>query len=418
MEPGDYHPGIAGSCLRNLLYARCVAIFGYAATLMLLLSRGTDQSPGAGYLMVLGGLTLITLFSFLRLTKPWPVRDAECFIQLVLDILGLSALLYFSGGAHNPLVAYFLVLIGFGAIMMPRRYSRVVTLLCIACFITLAFTHQPIPMFHDAASARLTAATVSGWIALLLAAAVLSWFGGEMAVSVRKFLRAPMEAQRDHTEQQQLTALASLAAGTAKELGAPLGTMSALVEELSEVATSETSREDFHLLAEQLDHCRAVLEKLSKTARLTEGGEKRWVELAGFVEATVNQWLRTRPDAEAAVTVSGIGESPRVEAEYGLSQALEHLLNNAADAAPKDIRVDIGWDNRSCRLYIDDNGPGFPESMLGLRRTPAVVKTTEGMGVGLLLCNATISRYGGTLELSNRKQGGARAVVTLPREDA
>ncbi len=418
METGDYHPGIAGSCLRNLLYARCVAILAYAAALMLLLSRGTEQAPGGGYLMVLGALTLMTLFSFLRMTKPWPVRDAECFVQLVLDILGLSGLLYFSGGAHNPLVAYYLVLIGFGAIMMPRRYSRVVTVLCIASFIGLAFKHQPIPMFHGPASEQLTAATVVGWVSLLLAAAVLSWFGGDMAVSVRKFLREPVQAREDDHEQQQLTALASLAAGTAQELGTPLGTMSALVEELSEVASNEKHREDFHLLAEQLDHCRGILEKLSKTARLTEGGEKRWVELTGFVEATVNQWLRSRPEADAEVTISGSGDSPRLEAEYGLSQALEHLLNNAADAAPRDIRVDVRWDADRCRLRIEDNGSGFPESMLGVRRKPAVVKQTEGLGIGLLLCNATVTRYGGSLELSNRKQGGASVLITLPRTDA
>ncbi len=418
MEEGDYHPGIAGSCLRNLLYARCVAILAYAAVLMLLLSRGTEQAPGEGYLMVLGALTLITLFSFLRMTKPWPVRDAECFAQLVLDILGLSALLYFSGGAQNPLVAYYLVLIGFGAIMTPRLYSRIITILCIASFVGLAVWHQAIPMFHAPASEQLTAATLVGWVSMLLAAAVLSWFGGDMAVSVRKALREPADARENDHEQQQLSALAGLAAGTAEELGTPLGTMSALVEELSEVASSEKNREDFHLLAEQLDHCRGILEKLSKTARLTEGGEKRWVELAGFVEATVNQWLRSRPEADAEVTVSGSGESPRLEAEYGLSQALEHLLNNAADAAPKDIRVDVRWNAGSCQLRIDDSGGGFPESMLGVRRKPTVVKKSEGLGIGLLLCNATITRYGGTLELTNRKQGGARVLITLPRTDA
>ncbi len=416
MNHGEYHPGIAGSCLRNLLYARCAVILVHAGALFFLLSRGTEQAPGDGYLIVLGALTLITLFSFLRLTKPWPVHDAECFIQLLLDILGLTALLYFAGGAYNPLVAYYLVLIGFGAIMMPRRYSRVVTSLCIVGFLGLIFMHQPIPVYN-AAVESLTIADIAGWAALLLAALVLAWFGGEMAVSVRKFLRDPIEAEQSANEEQHLAALASLAAGTAAELGAPLATMTSVVEELGEFAADQKHREDFLLLADQLEHCRGVLDKLSRTARLTEGGEKRWIEVAGFVEATVNQWLRGRPDADVEVSVSGGGESPRMEAEYGLSQALEHILNNAADAEPRGIRVDVRWDDSSSQIRIDDRGPGFPESMIGVRRKPAVVEKTEGMGIGLLLCNATVNRYGGTLELSNRKDGGARVLLTLPRSD-
>ncbi|MDJ0879629.1 MAG: ATP-binding protein [Halieaceae bacterium] len=416
METGDYHPGIAGSCLRNLLYARCVAIMGHAAALLFLLSRGTDQVPAEGYLMVLGALTLVTLFSFLRLTKPWPVHDAECLIQLLLDILALTALLYFSGGSHNPLAVYYLVLVGFGAITMPRRYSRVVTLLCIVSFVALVFRYQPIPIYSPTPPDALNAATVAGWLALLMAAVVLSWFGGDMAVSVRKFLRGPAEAEQGEIEQQHLAALASLAAGTAEELGTPLATMTSLVEELGKVAAQEEHREDFLLLVEQLEHCRVVLDKLSKTARLNEGGELRWIEVPGFVEATVNQWLRGRPEVSADVTFSGSNDSPRMEAEYGLSHALEQILNNAADAEPRDIRVDVSWDDKQCQIRIDDNGPGFPDSMIGVRRKPAVVKKTRGMGIGLLICNATVTRYGGTLELSNTKHG-ARVLLTLPRTD-
>ncbi len=417
MEPGEYHPGIAGSCLRNLLYARCAAILVHAGALLFLLSRGSQQAPADQYLMVLGTLTLITLFSFLRLTRPWPVHDAECLLQLLLDIFGLTALLYFAGGAYNPLVAYYLVLIGFGTIMMPRIYSRGITVLCVVCFFGLIFLHQPIPVYNPTGVSEIAVAHVASWVSLLLAALVLSWFGGDMAVSVRKFLRGPAEAAESASEQQHLAALASLAAGTAAELGAPLATMTSVVEELGEFAADEKHREDFTLLVDQLEHCRSVLDKLSRTARLGEGGEMRWVEVPGFVEATVNQWLRSRPDVHADVTVSGSGDAPRMEAEYGLSQALEHILTNAAAAEPRDMRVDVNWDDTNCQITVDDNGAGFPESMIGVRRRPAVVSKTRGMGIGLLICNATVTRYGGQLELSNRKQGGGRVVITLPRDD-
>jgi two-component system sensor histidine kinase RegB len=416
MTKGDSKSGVNGICLRNLLYARCIAILGHACALLFLLSRGVEEAPGDGFLITLGTLTLITLFSFLRLTKSWQIKDAECLLQLMIDIAGLASLLYFSGGAYNPLSVYFLVLIAFGTIMMPKLYSRVVTLLCVLCFMGLAFYYEPIPLFTPASNGVFTQAVAAAWTALLLSAAILSWFGADIAASIRKALRNAL-AQESDAEDQHLAALAGLAAGTAEELGAPLATMSALVEELGELATERKHRDDFHLLADQLDHCRSVLDKLSRTARLTEGGEKRWVEFAGFAEATVNHWLRSRPEASADVSISGKGESPRLQADYALSQAFEYLLNNAADIAPKDIRVDVRWDNKRCYVSFADNGPGFPQEMLGTERKPFVTKKPDGMGVGLLICDATVARYGGTLELTNRDEGGACARVSLPRVD-
>lgn len=414
MQTGNLHNGVVGSSLRNLLYARCVAITGHALVMLYLLSRGESQAPGSGFIAVLGVLTMFTVLSFLRLGLSWPVLQLECALQLLADIAGLTLLLYFSGGAYNPLVMYYLVIIGFGAVLLPRRYSRLLTLASVACGATLVFYYLPLPAFTPAAESP--AAPVA-WLALLLGAGALGGFTVDMASAVRKSLREQGVFSGDHQQNEQIPVLSSLAAGVAAELDAPLATMSAVVEDMRELAGSDEYRDDYLLLSEQLDYCRRVMDKLSLTARLTETGERRWLELAGFIEATVNQWLRGRPEVTAAVRVSGKGESPRLEADYALSQAVEHLLNNAADAHPTDIRVDVDWNDRRCTITVDDQGPGFPDDMLGISNKPVVRSGRSRMGIGLVICRATVASYRGYVELRNRKGGGASVIVHLPRQD-
>ena len=415
METGNLHTGVVGSSLRNLLYARCVAIIGHALVMFYLLSRGEGEAPGSGFIAGLGLLTMFTVLSFLRLGISWPVRQSECALQLLADVAGLTLLLYFSGGAHNPMVVYYLVIIGFGVAILPRLYCRALAITCVACGAGLVFYHLPLPAFTPAEG---SGAVPVAWLALLLGAGGLGGFAADMAAAVRKFLREQGVFSGDLQEGGQIPVLSSLAAGAAAELDAPLATMSAALEEMQDLAGDDRYGEDYLLLAEQLDRCRGVMDKLSLTARLTETGERRWLELAGFVEATVNQWLRGRPEVTADISVSGKGASPRLEADYALSQAFEHLLNNAADAHLNDIHVDVDWNDRRCSITVDDQGPGFPEDMLGISNKPVVRSGRSRMGIGLVICRATVASHQGYVELRNRKGGGASVIVHLPRRDA
>ena len=410
MQDAEASQSIDISRLRSLLTARCIAIFGLTLMLFLLLSRGVEEAPGNGFLVSLGLLTLVTVASLMRLASSWQVTELEYLVQLTIDVGGFAALLYFSGGAYNPAVAYLLVPIALATQVLTPTFARSIAIIGALAIMTLIFLHEPIPPFSP--SPAPAQVLVVGWSALLVCALTLGWFGVEIAEAGRR--AAALAAKKDNADNRDIAAVVRLAAGTAEELGAPLATMSSLVEELAHMATDTRHRDDFQLLAEQLDHCRLVLDKLSRTARVNESGEKRWVELLGFAEATVRHWLSQRPHVEAEVTVSGEGDSPRLQADYALAHALEHLLDNAAEVSPKPIRVDVSWDDSHGCLSVMDGGPGFPEELLGGSDKVVVSPGKKGLGVGLLISHATISRYNGQLELTNRKEGGATARIRLP----
>ena len=45
---------------------------------------------------------------------------------------------------------------------------------------------------------------------------------------------------------------------------------------------------------------------------------------------------------------------------------------------------------------------------------PIIIASAGGLGIGLLLTHATLTRFGGSVTLYNRPQGGTRTVATLP----
>ncbi len=402
--------------MRTLLSVRGATILAFTLLFFFALSHDTEQAPGDNFLIALGGMMLITVCSMLRLAVNWRITPSEIGVQLLIDVAGISILLYFSGGAFNPLLVLVLSPVSLAARRLPKAAARGITTAAIALAAGLTVFFQPLPYLGVSEAGVLQ---YTAWAALGLCAITLGWFVTELP-PVGQPSPSVDAGQGNGLDPGYVSSVARLAAGTANELNAPIATMSALVEELAEHADKPQQREDFSLLAEQLEQCSTVLEQLSRTARVNEDGQKRWVDLIGFAESTLNNWLGQRSEAVAEVTVSGgdgNDEPPRLQVDVALAYALEHLLNNAADEQPRGIRFDVSWDTDWAYLRIDDKGPGFPPRMLENRSSTVVSAGKKGLGVGLLVAQATAARYGGRLELANRKIGGASARLCLPLDN-
>jgi two-component system sensor histidine kinase RegB len=126
-----------------------------------------------------------------------------------------------------------------------------------------------------------------------------------------------------------------------------------------------------------------------------------------------------RPQITYDYRCQGAGSPPRLEVEITLEQAIENLLNNAANACPEKIGVNLNWDESQLIIRITDHGPGIPVELMDQLGKPVIRSGAgegSGMGLGLLLSHATINRYGGRIKLHNRRQGGCEASITLPLE--
>ena len=102
---------------------------------------------------------------------------------------------------------------------------------------------------------------------------------------------------------------------------------------------------------------------------------------------------------------------------------MENLIRNAVEsqvdipeASPPAVMLES--DAHRVRLTVQDSGDGLPEGEKERLFDPFFTTKTQGSGVGLALSKQAVEAAGGTLTLKNRKEGGALAIIILPREQS
>lgn len=102
-------------------------------------------------------------------------------------------------------------------------------------------------------------------------------------------------------------------------------------------------------------------------------------------------------------------------------QVLINLINNAADAirdqkAGGIVKISMTEIGKAWLITVDDDGPGFPVSLMS-KLTQAFFTTkseTKGTGLGLSFTKDTLTKMGGKVDLLNNSNG-ARVMLTVPK---
>lgn len=107
-----------------------------------------------------------------------------------------------------------------------------------------------------------------------------------------------------------------------------------------------------------------------------------------------------------------------------LRHAVENVLRNALRYTPDDgkIAVRLTSEHGVCRLCVEDNGPGVPDSALSqifrpfFRVDASRQRASGGAGMGLSISESAVRAHHGRLWAENRKEGGLMVVMELPLE--
>ena len=257
------------------------------------------RQPG-GVTISLALLALLTIASLWRTTRPWPVADNEFLAQLMVDVLGWTSLMYFSGGANNPFVSYYIVPLVIAAAVLPWRHTWIIAGASLLAYSLLLYFYVPFPLFTPhAAMGHGDGANVhilGMWFNFLFSAGLITYFVVRMASTLRLQDAQAVTQREDRLRDDQIMAVASLAAGTAHELGTPLSTMTVLVDEmLQDPDLPDQAQQDCELLKAQLTLCRSTLSELSRTAELSSAQHTRPVAAGDFARQTLERWAVRRP---------------------------------------------------------------------------------------------------------------------------
>ena len=101
-----------------------------------------------------------------------------------------------------------------------------------------------------------------------------------------------------------------------------------------------------------------------------------------------------------------------------LRQVIHNLLQNAEQAIAEvpDAKILIRTEAHelAAGFTIADNGPGFPEVLIGRVFEPYVTTKAKGTGLGLAIVKKIVEEHKGDIVVSNQPTGGACVTIRLP----
>lgn len=403
--------------LRRLVAGRWIILAALVQLIMVvpgLLDIPVPQLPLLGIVAIAG---LFNAFAQWRVIRSKAASACELFVQLLFDIGALTAVVFFSGGAANPLVSLLLPPVAIAALTLPARFAAIVSAVAIAAYSLLMVFYLPLPMPDATRATRLH--LIGMWLIFVLSAAMIGWIIVRMTRQIRERDAELATAREQALRDERVMAMGTLAAGAAHELGTPLATMALLAGELAnDPGLSEPIREDIALIRQQIGVCKEIITGLSRRAG-AERLENAPLEAANrWLDSLRQRWHAARPQASSRLVVASDGTPPEILADPRLEQAILNLLNNAANATPSPLEVRLAWCTDSLCIDIRDHGPGFPPEVLAQGGQTSFPAHERGSGVGLMLTRSAIEQLGGTLTLSNPEDGGALARIELPRIQA
>lgn len=422
------------SARKNLhwLFLLRTLLLGVEAVVIVLSVYGLDiplrQIPLWGILTISGCFNWIT---WIRLTSSPAVTEMELFAQIAVDVLAIAAILYFTGGATNPMAWFFLLPLIIAATVLPQSYTWYLVIFASACYTILIGYYQPLPeiqavtlpsdvplMAHTYLEHHDIQLHVFGmWFGFVFSAVLVAYFVVEMANTLRERERRLAEAREQALRSERVVALGTLAAGAAHEMGTPLGTMAILIHELEQeyhAKEFESLREKMQILRTQVSRCKNALSVMSASAGEARAEEGRAMLLTRYLDEVVESWRQQKSTATLEYRFRTRTRPPSIIAELTLTHALINILNNAAEVSPQKITLDARWSQELATIEITDQGPGIaPALSAHLGKAPITTKE-HGLGVGLFLAFSTIERLGGSIAMLPSREGGTRTVITLP----
>ena len=406
---------VEASWLVRLRWAQIAALFATVAGVRFMLHAPFPLAPLFVVVGTLSAANVLLARSLRR--RRGALSEGAIAAHLLLDALGLTVLLSFTGGAMNPFTILYVLQVALGAILAGRRWGLVVTVMVILAFGALLVVRpEQVHVWH---SASMFGLHVRGmWLGFALTAGALWFFIDRVVNSLRAREIELAAARLDAERAVRWTALGTLAAGTAHELNTPLGTIAILASELAETLDRGSEQgAQAQRIREEVRRCREILARMRSHAPDAE--EPAVVEVDAFVREVVDVWRAANPEDLVRVAADEGGEATFARA--GIHRALLNVLDNAAQsqrAAGVRTPIELRAARRGRALVFEviDRGGGIAPEHAARLGEPFFSTRPEGqgMGLGLFLVRAAAAKHGGRVE-AGTTSGVTTVAITLPQ---
>lgn len=348
-----------------------------------------------------------------------PNATAVCFLLILLDTIILTAMLYHTGGAHNPFSALYLLHVTLAAILLPSWAPWFFLALSGFGFWILfhsphALTRATIGTCCNDMSTHLQGMLLS----MVIAGAGIAYFVNRLSASLIR-QRAELDNIRAlSARQEHFAALATLSAGLAHELATPLGTIAVVSADMEKTVGESPGDahqlDDICLIRSEVARCREILDRVGHEALRTESDLQSLTHLERLPER-LRPYLKETFFNRIRFDLSpGLVRIPEVP----LLQSLAILVKNACEASdpeePVTLTAKASADD--IRFTVADRGSGMSPEIVARLGEPFFTTKEPGfgMGLGLFVVRTFIERMRGKLEIDSKPGHGTTIRLIFP----
>jgi signal transduction histidine kinase len=422
--------------------------------------------------------TLFFLYHRFRPARPVPLLQAsrvEAGLQIELDLLALTVLVHFSGGAESPFIILYVIHAIAGSMLLPPRLAWLVgaaAFLLLLLVVVLEYepfliSYRPQPL-EDISRLQHRSIRVAVSLAFLVsiatAVSITSSIMSGLRIRERRLLQVQAalvkksedlertcarltenQAQLIQTEKQ--ASLGRLVAGIAHEINNPIqfirGNMTVVAEAFADLLPIldqqfaarpdlRVARLDYPFFRRQMPvllqdmadgagRIGSIVSDLKTFAHRDEGALDEEVDLIETVRSSVRLLHNQLKHFRVEETLDP--RLPRVRGNRTqLQQVVVNVLQNASQALGGDPKGSIAI--RTCqepgggwvRLSIEDNGCGIPDELKQRIFDPffSTRQRSGGTGLGLAISEGIIEQHGGRIRVESQVGAGTTFHILLP----
>lgn len=404
--------GQPGVRVRTLVRLRWIAILGQLSTLGVTGLLLGYPMPWASTLAAVAAAVLLNLGLTALYARNARLVGGEALLHLAFDLVQLGVLLFLTGGLVNPFCVLLIVPVTISATLLSARATAVLLITALLILVALWSWALPLPWGgHPIFLPPLYRAGIL--VGLVLAMAFLSIYAWQVSAEGRRRQLALVATQTALEREGKMSALGSLAAAAAHELGGPLGTITLVARDLA-AALRDDPRfgADVALLEQEVTRARGILIGIARRAE----AEDPFPFVA--LPTLLHELAATPGEHDVAVDVAPSLVAARIARAPELMHGLANLVANARRHAATGVTLSARADGEMLTIAVDDDGPGFPDTLLPHLGEPFLGPSRSGAGgtgLGVFIATTLLERTGGTLAFTNRRTGGARVAVRWDR---
>jgi two-component system sensor histidine kinase RegB len=405
--------GVPDVRVRTLVALRWLGIVGQLATLGVVGGLLGFPLPWGPALAAIGASAMLNAGLVTLYPRNARLAGREALLHLAFDLVQLGVLVFLTGGLANPFSLLLLVPVTVAATLLSARATISVVLLAI--IILVAEWQWALPLPWVGADLHLPATYRLGiLVAESVGLSFLAAYTWRISAEGRRHAQALAATQGALEREAKMSALGSLAAAAAHELGGPLGTIMLIARELEEAIGDDPEfGDDIRLLNQETKRSRDILVDL---ARRAEGEEPfPLLPLAALLREVAQPHEKNRTmlvEASDRAAPLMLRRSPE------LLHGLANLVSNAARHATSHVKLAADIVGSDLVVTVTDDGPGFDPALLPQLGEPFLGPSRSGSGgtgLGIFIATTLLERTGGQIAFSNAPEGGAKVEIRWRR---